>query len=462
MSDSTALTAPAGLPNHLGRIPTDDEIEHLRKAGAQLVAHKAALKELEDQIAGMEWGSGNYVTKGSSLSPQTRAALAEFCRITRANPIYHLDLMGSKPYLNANYWTDLANSEPRFHHYEQRDLSPSVEEALRDRAKRHRAAAEELRAAGATQEAAQRVTRALDLEDEADDIALARAQWSPRPTATAVVETTVYRFIHSAPIEAIRRGDITEIDQYIVPVVECNWAGGMGNNMASSKKWDPIGDANPGTTARTRSLRRALVKSLPAWMERHDAQIRKAEEIVEAEWSVIVDDEDRRRASLPGPTGPQGVSTAAGEPTAANARGAAHLPVEGEPTKRRPEPAPAQGDAGAPDPESWDPTAARRRLFATLKDVGINEGVRKEWAGKHDLPRSTQHWTRDEFERAFNILEETRAELIAEIEPKVRDGLEILGDDLGDVALQVLGKAAPEYLADWQQLHAELQARADA
>jgi len=364
------------MEEQLGHIPSDDEIEGIRKAGAQVAAYKKEVKKIYQVIEGLEWGSGNSAVKGSSLSPQTRYAMAEFCRITRANPQYHVDVLGGKPYLNANYWEDLINSHPLFHHYEQREISKATEDVLRQRALRHRELATELEAAGDAEGAAKRRAKAFDLEEEAEDIAMARAHWDPRETATAVVETTIYRFINQAPIEAIQRGEIVEFEQYLIAVAECNWAGGMGRTMADAKKYDPIGDANPSTTARTRSLRRAATKSFSAWMQQYDRQIEKAEHAIEAEWEIVQEDKRQERASLPSRSGPQAVSTSNGEPEAANASGARPLPVDGEDTPE-PAPTPEPAEDAAEDPE-WDATDARKRFFATLRAAGIEGDERKE------------------------------------------------------------------------------------
>ncbi|MDH5761052.1 MAG: hypothetical protein OEZ65_15930, partial [Gemmatimonadota bacterium] len=436
-------------------VPTDDEIEGIRKAGAQVAAYKTEVNKIARVIEGLEWGAGNSLVRGSSLSPQTRYAMAEFCRITRANPMSHVDVLGGKPYLNAAYWVDLLNSHQHFHHYEQRDLSPSVEQALRDRAARHREAAKQLEASGNAQEAALRVSKALDMEDEADDIALARAQWSPRDTATVVIETTIYRFMNAAPIEAIRRGEITDFERYLVAVPECNWAGGMGSTMASAKKSDPIGDANPGTTARTRSIRRAGTKAFSAWMQPYEAQIEKAERAVEAEWEIIQEDAAVKRAALPSPNGPQAVSTAGGEPTAAAPHGARDLPT-GNGNGAAPAPAapPANHTPEAPPAAEFDLTDARKRFFASLRDAGIAEDDRKPWCERSGLPTSTKEWGQAEFERAQELL-------VGPAKKKVEEGCKFVGVALSDLSLRVLGKEAPEFLRDWNALADELSAAAD-
>lgn len=423
---STAVAIPG-----VGHVPTDEEIENIRKAGKQVAAHKKEVRDLYRVIEGLEWGSGKNAVKGSSLSKATRYAFAEFCRITRANPMHHVDILGGGFYLNAEYWSDLINSDPYFVRYEQRDLSPSVENALRERAEAHRELAAKLEG----EEEAQRLAKALELEEEADDVALARAQWSPRETATCVIETTIWRFMNAAPIDAIKSGEVTDFERYIITVSECNWAGGMGSTMADAKKWDPIGDANPATTARTRSLRRCAVRAFSAWMQRYEEQIKKAEEIVEAEFTIIREDNAAARAALPAEGEPQAARTGSGEPGAANENGAQPLPEDGEEPEARPEPETADGD-------DFDVDDARGRYFATLRDAGIED--RKAWQVENGLPESTKVWTREQWERAIELL-------MAPTREKFRIGCRMAGVEEDAVAQEVLERE-PDTLKDYQQL----------
>lgn len=447
VSDSTAVAATP-------RPPADAEIEAIKRAGSALALRTKRVGELERRIDGLTWGTGNQMVRGESLSPAAKRQLAEFCEITGAHVSLHIDMLGGKPSLNAQFWTDRINKDPYFHHYEQRDISPSVEKTLRERAERNMKIAADLQQQGHADAAGKRLAMAYDLIDEADDIAQARASWSPRPTATAVVETKIHRFIPAAPMDKIRSGEITDLEPYIIVVAECNWAGGMGDSMAHAKKWDPIGDANPGTTARTRSLRRAGVKSFSAWMQPYEEQIRKAEEILEAEFEIVLEDRAQARAALPAPGGPQAVH-ASGEPSAANATGAKPLPVEGEIVQDEPAAGGNQGNPGgspeaAPSPAApFDKEDARKKLFAMLRDVGIKDAGRKKWAKENGLPESTQQWGQAEFEKAIGILEPQVKALIAEIREKV---LELAGDGFEQLCYDALEQAAPKYLAEWRKV----------
>lgn len=450
-TESTALVAP-----------TDNEIEQIRRRGAKAVAHRNEIAKLEKQIAGLTWGAGtSMMVQGSSLSPMTRAVMAEFCALVRANPMYHVDILGGKPYLNAVYWSDLINSRPDFHHYEQRDLSPSVEKALRDRAARHREVAAELMG----DEAAQRRSRALDLEDEADDIALARAQWSAPAWAHVVIQTTIHKFIDAAPIEAIRRGEVADIDRYIVPVHECNWAGGRPKARkrdGGEYEADPIGNSEPAKSARTRSLRRAAVKSFSAWMQAYEQQIAKAEEAIEAEYEIIRSERYVERAQLPAPNGPQAVRIGSGEPSASAPHGAQPLPVEVDTTPTpAPQPpteervhgtsAPAQQSAS----EVFDFNDVRRRYFANLTDAAIgHDAARKAWQAENGLPASTGTWTPEQWRLALELL-------VGPARAKFEEVCMFLGNDPEQTQQLVLGRPAyrrADYEACLSWLHAEADA----
>lgn len=446
-NDSKALALNGEKAASVSHVPTDDEIAGIRKAGLQMTEYRKELNSVAKRLEGMQWGT----VSGASMSIHTRFAMAEFCHVTRANAQYHLDILGGKPYLNAKYWEDLCNQHDYFHHYEQRDLSTSVEQALRDRAKRHRDIAKDLTG----EEAAKRLGKALDFEEEADDLALARAIWSPPPGIQVVVQTTIYRFANQAPLDRIRSGEIEDFERYLITVAECNWAGG--------KKSDPVGDSNPALTARTRSFRRAATKAFSAWMAQYEQQIQKAEEYLEAEYEVLVDDARKERASLPPASGPQAVGTGNGEPEATHPDEAKDLPVKGEIVQegRQEEPT-AKKKAAAKKPEpkpeppkdDFDRRDAAKRFFATFRDAGHGKDDRKEWQAEHGFPDSTNEWTKADFERADGLLVGPVRERV-----KVAVGNE---KALKDLSLRVLGKELPQYLRDWNALDLTLKAQAGA
>jgi hypothetical protein len=437
-------------------IPSDSEIRGIadvRRRAAVQKQFQEEVNKLYRTIAGLTWGSGNQMVRGSQLSEGTRYALAEFCRVTRANPLIHIDILGGKPFHNAKYYSDLLNNNDFFISYTQKDLSPSVEEAYRAQATRYRETAMQLSEGAARDE---RLLEALDLEDEADNIALARAQWSPRENATCVIETTIRRFYNAAPIELIRAGKITDVEPYVTTIQECHWAGGMEKSMAEARKYDPIGDAFPSLTARTRSLRRCATKAFSAWLQPYEDQLEKARTVIEADFEIIDQEQADRRDEVRNATVVDGEAQAATEATAGRLAVARELPLAGqeevEPSPPTEVP-PARPAKNATDPvttEAFDRNNARKRLFATLRDAGVPEDGRKEWAKAQELPASTSLWTEEDFSRAQEVL-------MGGIVEEVTAAAEIMGVTVADVSLELLGKETPEYLKDWQTIEGHLQ-----
>lgn len=415
--------------------PTDAAIQSLRSKGATMVAFAKERNELARQIEGVKWGS----VTGASLSIQTRTMLAQYCVITRANPLTQVDLLGGKPYLNANYWLERIINDPAYVDHLQREITEGAEANLRQIAKDHRAAA----AGFEGEEAAGHLARALKLEAEASEIAVARANYNPPKNVTSVVETQITRFMNQAPLDAIRAGDMDmeEAAKWIITVSECNWAG--------SQKGDPVGNDHPEKTARTRSMRRCATRAFSAWGQRYDEQIKKAEEALEAEWEFVQDDEPAQPT-----TGPQ-AALASGEPEAGDPTTAQALPVRGQEATEDEAPAAEPEQEQEKEPPPFDPTDVRKRLFATMRDCGIVEKKRKAWAKKNKLPESTSEWGKDEYERALGIM-------VDPLKAKVAEGCETLGLDVGDLSLQVIGKAYPDFAKDYNALIAALDIRLEA
>lgn len=426
MSDENSGKAVATLP------PTDEAISRIAKAGTAAIAQHREVTRIRDQIAGMTWGS----VKGSSLSPQTQAAFAEFCAVTRANPLIHIDLLGGKPYLNSSYWSDLVNREDAFIRYHQRDLSIHVEEALRGGAKSLRAIAEQMKDG---EEKGRVLAKALERDEEAADLAVARAQWGAPDYATHIVETTIFRFINVAPIEKIRRGELTasELSEWTKTIAECNWAGGKGDDHG---KKDPVGDEFPALSARTRSFRRAACRSFSAWGAEYEHRIERAQEVLVAEWKIIKEDADLMEAALPGVGEPQAARLGSGEPQAASAEGAKPLP-------------PAEGSNPEQGSEDYDVSDYRKRFFATLRDAGVADSERKAWTAENDLPASTKEWKKADWEKAFELL-------VGPAREQFYEGCKSLGVDPSDFSISVLGHE-PSYLKHYNELTVILNTRAD-
>lgn len=431
MSESTTQNLPT-----VPAAPTNTEIELIKTRGRAQVAYAREVAAIQKMVQGLDWGSGNSVVRNENAS----LALAQFCRITKANPQIHVDVLGGKPYLNAEYWKDRVSSDPLFYREEQREISAVSEEALRDRVARYRETAAGLDPSD--QGRAMALSKALDLEIEADEIADARGLYRPPEWATHVYETVIVRFISAAPMEKIQAGEITDLEPWLREVRECNWAGGRSNTPG---KKDPVGNAEPEKTARTRSYRRCATKAFPAWMSAYEEQIRKAETVMEGEFEII--------SSREYDGGEQAVLSS-GEPARAESVEPKELPGTVEPA------APVETPDLVAD-EEWDRDDARKRYFATLRDYGITEGpARKKWQADMGLPESSNDFTRTDFTRAIEAL-------ISDERRKYLAGCEVMNVDPNDFALEHLtgkdgasGRLA-EYLRDYIELNATLNALAD-
>lgn len=308
MSENTALARTEDELPEGGK----QEIRAIQQAGALAVERQKAINTTTRQLAGMTWGSGYQAVKGEDLSGATRYAIAQLCELTGANPALHLYILGGRPYLNADYWRERTAGQPHFVRSEQRNLSLRHIEELR-------ALADQAAADGDDEEA-------VKLRREARELARARSHYSPPEWASEVVETIIYRYRETAPLGAIRTGQI-DGEPWIEEVRECNWAGNRPPNKkkdGGSYDSDPVGNAEPAKTARSRSYRRCAIGAFSTTLSPIEHELRKLEEAIEAEFEVIAEDRREERASLPTATGPQAVRIGAGEPEAA-------VPVEAEP-----------------------------------------------------------------------------------------------------------------------------------
>lgn len=367
MAESKALQT---LEHDHGAAGAATEVEQIRDAGRLMVERKRALTELYQEIAGCEWGN----LSGAALSPVARRNLARICQVTGAHPQLHVEILGGKPYLNAQFYMDLAAQDPHYLGSEQVNISPSVEAALRasgDEAENDAKALEGSTAPGDQEFVAELRREAAKNRARARRIAIERAEWGAPEWAEQVIITQIRRFRPGAPIAAINRGEVPP-DDFVQEVRECNWAGGrpMAKRKRDNQEYeaDPIGNAEPAKTARTRSWRRAARTAFSAWMEPLTEQIEKYEKAIEADYEMVVEDEAEERAALPAANGAQAVRTG-GEPTAA-------APAAAKPLPEDPAPAPAPRSAAAPKaPESPELQAEREKYSTGCQVAGVDEDL---------------------------------------------------------------------------------------
>ena len=321
----------------LARIEPEDQIAAIQQAGREALARKKDLKQLYEVVQGRtEWGNIRQV------SPQTQFAVARMAQVAKADPLRHIDILGDRPYLNAEYYEDRMSHHPAFVSLKQDNIT----------------------------------------ED-----ATLREQWGAPDDAEAVYLTHITRFLPSAPIASIKAGRIpfAEAMQWTHTYTECNWAGhrrrAWNKKGVEYEKRDDVGRAESHKTARTRSIRRCAKLAFSAWSEEVEREIRRA--------TFALDDEMQSQLIEP----------------SADLDESAVTMGDGEPEPAYQEPEPDATPAGPPpeDPEAL--LDARKRFFATLRTFGMaKEAVRKAWMAQYKLPGSVTEFRLADFDRADQIL----------------------------------------------------------
>lgn len=284
------------------------EVQALKAAGALAVERQRALNATTKQLAGMKFGE----VSGGTLSPETRYAIAQLCQLTGANAGLHLYILGGRPYLNADYWAQVVARQPTLIEYEQIELSPQHSATLRKLA-----AEAEADASAETDESA-----IAELREEARahrraarGIDRARSHYGIPDNALAAYETVIRRYAEHAPLAAIRTGQV-DGGAFVQEVREANWVAAKGQRR------DPVGEARPHETARTRSLRRAARAAFSTTLAPMEDELRKLENAIEAEFEVIGTERAEQRASLPAEGERLALRVGAGEPVAAKVEAA--------------------------------------------------------------------------------------------------------------------------------------------
>lgn len=358
----------------------------IRTQGAAALVQRQAVEQLVTLIDGSVWGT----IKGSNLSPAAKTALAHYCYVAGIEvPQEELDFLGG-PYRNAKHWTRKMVGDPLY-------IDHSVTNIINDPEK--------------------------------------RADWDVPAFALAAYEIEIRSLVSFAPVDKIRRGEITDISQFIRVTRECNWA-------PSKKSGDPVGTQDPGKTARTRTVRRGAEKAFPATI---GARVRRDVEIIEAEWEDISAGRKQLTAALPSAGESQAVASGAGEPMAASSLGATPLPVED-----------LTGDTQ--EIEDWTPEqreAARGGYFAALTAARRNETEsRKAWQHENGLPESYNSFTRADYDRAIKLL-------LRELHNTLNEGLSIIGFDSLEVFCQLRNVEEPRSVKELRALIDRVSAEAD-
>jgi hypothetical protein len=333
---------------------------------------------------------------GRALSEHTQAAMARFCLVAGIEiPSEEIDILGGKPYRNAKHWTKRMLKDPTYMDHELINITS-------DKAQRE--------------------------EVGAPDYAL------------AVYKVKIRKLASFAPIEKIKSGEITDLTPYVTITWEANWAPSKDGKNEKGKHLDPIGFADPHKTARTRTLRRGAEKAFPSTIAEQERVVVPAERELVANWREITSDRASAAAQLPAPDGPQAVMTGSGEPEASNDRGAEPLPVSDQ-TK----------DAV----ENWtdeERDRARRAYFGALRDAGVED--RKQWQLDKKFPDSFNKFTRDDMQRAIDLLTAPTREMVIE-------GLGALGFDSIEEYCSKRNREVPTTLRQLKDLLADIAEELD-
>lgn len=316
-------------------------LENIRQQGAYALAERKALTDLYKMVQASEWGR--------ALSEVTQAAMARFCLVAGIEiPSEEIDILGGRPYRNAKHWTKRMLQDESYLDHELINI---------------------------TNDPAQRA------EVGAPDYAL------------AVYKVKIRKLASFAPIEKIRSGEITNVEQYITTTYEANWAPSKDGKNEKGKHLDPIGFADPHKTARTRALRRGAEKSFPSTIGEKERVVVRAERELYANWTEITSDRAATAAQLPASTGGQAINTGHGEPSAASTSGAQPLPVDDR----------TDDEEEAPDWTKDEREDHRGTYFESITAAGLGE-TRKQWQEENDLPDSYNTFTRAQYERALMLM----------------------------------------------------------
>lgn len=325
------------------------EVAAIKQAGAIAVERQKALNATTKQLAGMKFGD----VSGGTLSPETRYAIAQLCQLTGANAGLHLFILGGRPYLNADYWAQMAAAQPHHLGVEQIPLTPDYSAELRKQADEA--------------EKDDDIEDARRLRRLARHVDSARVGYGIPDTAKAAYETVIRRYAEHAPLAMIASGRMDGA-QFIIEQREANWVG-------DAKRRDPVGDARPHETARTRSLRRCAVRTYSSTLAPMEEQLRKLENAIEVEFEVVASDTQQQRAALPAEGERQALRVGAGEPVAAKAEVGTREPAKGRGKQQQ-----AAQQEQAPPPADEETREAERRFLDGAEVMGFDGQGMHEFA----------------------------------------------------------------------------------
>lgn len=181
-------------------------------------AEAQALRQMTVQIRGQQWGA--------SCSPEVQYAVARYCLRNNLDAVRHIEVLGGRLYLTAEFYREMGAElllngtivpdEPRLIHADKR----------------------------------------------LDELATAGDEWAKQEREARIRARIQYGVDEDSPAAALVKFTLKSG----AVIVGCNWIGGT-----SSKKRDPVGQAEPTKTAITRAERRAwrqVVEAVPTFREK--------------------------------------------------------------------------------------------------------------------------------------------------------------------------------------------------
>jgi hypothetical protein len=203
-------------------------------AARALIEERRARTKIAAAIRGTMWGK--------DLGADGSMALAAYCARNSIDALRHVDILGGRIYLNANYYQEqgaqlIHAGKVRAIDVEHVEHDPRLEDAYQQRIKW----AEEVKAAGDAELAGIWRASAWKARQELERRRDIRIELGAKEKASAVVRVRIW---------------LPGLDEPIVGWNEC------GNGIRK----DPIGDERPAATAETRAARRAwrqLVAAFP-------------------------------------------------------------------------------------------------------------------------------------------------------------------------------------------------------
>ena len=212
---------------------------------AEVVAENKARNAVARAIRGTQWGK--------DLGPEGAYALAEYCRANGLDPVRHVEVLGGRPYLTAEYYREQAAPLIR-----AGVIIPQPIDFINADA---------------------RLTTMAEAGDE----------WAKQENTRRMRERIRLNAPEKAAAVAVKRLMVAKTGEVIEGT---NWCGG------GVRQRDPVGDAEPTKTAETRAERRAW-RQLAEVVSEYGQRVRQVEASVEQVEDAIVSEVAQLRADRP-------------------------------------------------------------------------------------------------------------------------------------------------------------------